>query len=266
MKKYVLKFDGSQEEFSPEKVYKSAKRAGASNNLARNIVEEIEAKIYPGIKTSEIYRDVKRLLKKHNHKSALRFSLKKAIRDLGPTGFPFEKYIGEIFSLQGYKVKLNQQIKGTCCVQEIDFLAKKNKAIYIGECKYRNLTDGKVHSKDALANYARYLDIKGSKKNVKSILVTNNKFTSRAVRYCKCVGVDLLGWRYPRNRGLEYLIESQKLYPITILPGLNRYLAALFAEKRIMLAKDVLEKNINKIVKNPDVLIKQAKILLDKRS
>jgi hypothetical protein len=266
MKNYVIKFDGSQEDFSRKKVYDSAKRVGASNSLAIKISEEIESKVYSGIKTSDIYREVKKLLKEEDHKSALRFSLKKAISNLGPSGFPFEKYVGEIFSLQGYKVKLNQQIAGKCGVYEIDFVAEKNGIIHIGECKYRNLTDGKVHSKDALANYARYLDIKGDRSDIKSILVTNNKFTSKAERYCKCVGVDILGWRYP-SRGLEYLIESQGLYPITILPGLNKHLGSLFVEKGIILAKDVLNKDIKKIIKIPardlDNLIKQAKVLLD---
>jgi len=251
----VIKFDGNLEDFSSQKVYKSAKRAGASNDLARKISQEIETKIYPNIKTEEIYKEVKRLL---NKKSSLRFSLKKAIRKLGPTGFPFERYIAEILSLQGYKVKLNQQVVGKCCVHEIDFVAEKDGITYIGECKYRNLSDGKVHSRDALANYARYLDIKNNKKNIKSILVTNNKFTSKTIKYCKCVGVDLLGWRYP-NKGLEHLIESQKLYPITILPGLKKHLASILVEKKMMLVKDLLDKNI----KVPDSLIKQAKILLD---
>ena len=253
----VIKFDGNKEDFSSEKVYRSAKRAGASNDLARKISKEIEGKAYPNIKTAEIYRDVKKML---NQKSSLRFSLKKAIRKLGPTGFPFEKYIGEILSLQGYKVKLNQQVAGKCCVHEIDFVAEKNGITYIGECKYRNLADGKVHSKDALANYARYLDIKGNKDNIKSILVTNNKFTSKSIKYCKCVGVDLLGWRYP-SKGLEHLIESQKLYPITILPGLNNYSASVLVEKKLMLAKDLLDKDIK--LPKKDTLIKQAKILLD---
>ncbi len=273
MKKYVVKFDGREEAFSAEKVYQSAKRVGASDLLAKRVVKDVEKKVYSGIKTSEIYSKVKGLLKEDDYRIALRFNLKKGIRKLGPTGFPFEKYIGEILLNQGFEVKLNQEIPGACCIYEIDFLAEKDGLIYIGECKYRNLADGKVHSKDALANYARFLDIKNGnyfKKELRSLLVTNNKFTSRSLKYSKCVGVDLLGWRYPKNKGLEYLIESQKLYPITILPGLNKYLAELFAKEKIMLAKDLLEKDIKqslgirKIVRNPDVLIKQAKILLGK--
>jgi hypothetical protein len=270
-KKYVIKSNGEEELFSSEKAYESARRVGASEQLAKEISGIIEKEAFPGIKTSEIFRQVKQMLKQETPGAALKFNLKKAIRKLGPTGFPFEKYIGEILSSQGYQIKLNQVIPGLCCEYEIDFIAQKDSFAYIGECKYRNLFDGKVHTKDALANYARFLDInKGNffKNNkLKSLLVTNTKFTSRAVNYSQCAGVELLGWRYPGNRGLEYLIESQKLYPITVLPSLNKYLAEVFSANGIMLARDLLDKNrIVKLTNFPEkklnLLFKQAQLLL----
>lgn len=270
-KKYVINFNREEETFSSDKIYNSAKRAGASDKLAREITEDIEKKAYQGIKTSEIHQEVKKLLSRESTKMALRFNLKKAFKKLGPTGFPFEKYIGEVFSRHGFKVKLNQHISGQCGKYEIDFTAEKNNLLYIGECKYRNLPGNRVRSRDALANYARFLDIKNgrfSKKNIKSILVTNTKFTSKVVKYSECVGVDLLGWRHPRNKGLEYFVESQGLYPITILPSLNKYLAKIFVEKRIMLVKDLLDKDIKQITKLSEKqlkpLIKQAQSLLQR--
>ena len=250
----VIKFNGENEPFSNEKVYRSARRVGASEQLAREISKTIEKESYSGIKTSQIFSQVKKKLKQETPRAALRFNLKKAIRRLGPTGFPFEKYVGQVFSNQGFKVMLNQEIPGACGSYEIDFLAQKNNFSYIGECKYRNLRKGRVHSRDALANYARFLDIgKGSffkNKKTKSLLVTNTKFTSKVIKYSKCVQVELLGWRFPKDKGLEHLIESQKLYPITILPGLNKYLSEIFSQKGIMLAKDLLDINrIKRITK-----------------
>ena len=73
------------------------------------------------------------------------------------------------------------------------------------ECKYRNLRKGKVHSRDALANYARFLDIqKGSffkNKKMKSILVTNTKFTTKVIKYSKCVV------RRPKPRNADQRIK-----------------------------------------------------------
>ncbi|KPJ54868.1 hypothetical protein AMJ47_02230 [Parcubacteria bacterium DG_72] len=244
----VIKFNGEKELFSEKKAYNSAKRAGASDDLARKIVKELD--VFDGIKTSEISEKIRKALRKENKKAAVRFNLKKAIKNLGPTGFPFEKYVAEIFKNQGFKSKTNLFIEGKCCVHEIDFTAEKNNLLYIGECKYRNVPASKVETKDALANYARFLDILNKKSfsnlNIKSLLVTNSKFTSRAVRYSKCVGVELLGWRYPKDKGLEYLIEKDKLYPITILPSFKNYMFDMFTSKGLMMAKDVLKlKKIN---------------------
>jgi len=263
---FVIKFNGERELFSAKKVYQSARRVGASKKFAEEISQKIKRKTYPDIKTSKIFRLVKSLLRQETPVAALRFNLKEGIKKLGPTGFPFEKYIGEIFSRNGFNVRLNQHPFGFCCRYEIDFLAKNNNLLYVGECKYRNLPGGKVHSGIALANYARFLDLKrgnffAKKFKVKSILVTNRKFTSKAVKYSNCVGVELLGWNYPRKKGLEYLIDSQKLYPITILPSLKKYLAEIFASKKIMLAKDLLMIDIDKFSKETKIAKNKLKVL-----
>ena len=100
-------------------------------------------------------------------------------------------------------------------------------------------------------------------------MVTNTKFTTKAVRYSECVGVELLGWNYPKGKGLEYVVDSQKLYPITVLPSLDRYLAKIFAVKKIMLVQDILKINVGSFAKTTKIpekrlrcLIKEAEILL----
>lgn len=289
---YVINSKGEKELFSFQKVYRSARRAGASNELAKKIAEIIERNAFSGIKTSDIFQRVRKLLLEKNSKSALRFSLKQAMQKLGPTGFPFEKYIGEVLSSTGFEVKINQHLPGFCISDyEIDFVAKKENSppttfrtkvvrglIYIGECKYRNLTGERVRSKDALANYARFLDIlKGNyfkaRKcqgfKIKTMMVTNTKFTKRAMGYSQCMEVELLGWNCPKTRGLEYLIEKHKLYPITILPSLKSYLKDIFISEKMMLAQNVLKieperfaKKFKIPIKTLHPLIKEAKILL----
>jgi len=271
---FVTKFNGEKEPFSIKKVYRSAKRVGASEKLAKKIARIIEKEAYSGIKTSEIFKRVKKLLGQEIPRAAVRFNLKEGIKRLGPTGFPFEQYIGAIFSENGFKVRLNRHVSGFCCKKyEIDFLARKDNSLYIGECKYRYLPKHKVHTDTALANYARFLDIKkgySSRKDIKlkSLLITNAKFTTRAIKYSECVGVKLLGWNYPRNKGLEYLIDSQKLYPITILPSLPRFLAKIFASKKMMLAQDILKIDIKEFARKTKIsrkrlenLVKEAKSL-----
>ena len=276
---YVINAQGEREPFSWQKVYQSARRAGASQELAKKIALIVEKEIYSGIKTDEIFKKIRRLLKKEAPCFALRFSLKEGMRKLGPTGFPFEKYVGEIFSKKGFKVRFNQYIPGFCAgPYEIDFLAQKDSLVYLGECKYRRLAGERIHLDIALANYARFMDIKkgnyfkGRKVQVKSILATNTKFTSQVIRFSRCVGAELLGWRYPKKRGLEYLIEKEGLYPITILPSLSRFLASIFIERKMMLAKDLLRINPKRFVKETNIpenrllsLIREAGVLLGEK-
>jgi len=276
---YVINLNGEREPFSFQKVYNSARRVGASRDLAQNIAQVIKKQAYSGIKTSEIFSKVIKMLHSETPKAALRFNLKKGMKKLGPTGFPFEKFVGEVLKRLGYNVEINQYLPGHCIRSyEIDFVAQKGNIIYIGECKYRNLPGEKVHSRDALANYARFLDIcngsffKSKKKQgleIKTMMITNTKFTQKTLDYFECIGIDALGWRYPRTRGLEWLIEEKKLYPITILPGLNSYLANFFVSQEMMLAQDILNINLKKLsseLKIPEkqilVLKKQAENLL----
>jgi len=276
---YVINAIGEKEPFSFEKVYRSARKSGASNLLARNIARTVAKEIYSGITTAEIFKKVKKELHRISPGASIAFNLKEGIRKLGPTGFPFEKYIAGILRDYGYKVKINQIIPGACSKYEIDFIAEKENLLYIGECKYHNLPSGRTHLDYALANYARFLDIKAgnffnrfsNKFKTKSLLVTNTKLTKEAINYSKCVGVKLLGWNYPNGEGLEYLIETKKLYPITILPSLNPYLTNIFASKKIMLAKDLLNIDVEKFSRKEKVpenkikyLIGETKILLGK--
>jgi len=322
---YVINSRGEKELFSFKKVYRSARRVGASKTLAQKIAETIKKEVYPGIETRKIFGRVKSMLHRTTPQAALKFNLKEGMRKLGPTGFPFEKYIGEILASNGFEVKFNEHITGYCATYEIDFLAKKKKFLssrnlnksnsdsplpfglkrldqigskterrpspfdkkgcpkgdsarakrvpiwYIGECKYHRRRGERVDLQVSLANYARFLDLKKEFKdsNVKSLLATNTKFTSEAKRYCKCVEVELLGWNWPKGRGLEYLIDSEKLYPITILPSFKGCLVDVFSAKKMMLVRDILGMSPAKISRRLKIpkkhlheLIKEAKILL----
>lgn len=276
---FVINARGEREPFSPRKIYRSCKRARASDDLAREVTRRIEKTFYPGMRTSVIEKEIKKFLRKSSLQSAMKFSLKQAMRKLGPAGFTFEKYIGEILIRNGFRVKLNQRPKGFCQTKyEIDFFAQKEGVLYIGECKFHHLPGERVDLKVALYNYARFLDIKESRPfssgvykvyKKKPALVTNTKFTSEAIIYSECKGVELLGWKYPKGRGLEHLIEEQGLYPITILPSFRGYLKEIFVKARKVLVIDILEKPVWRIAKELNVreeellrLRKEAELLM----
>ncbi|MDP3995812.1 MAG: hypothetical protein Q8P74_01005 [bacterium] len=277
---YVVNSRGEKELFSVGKVLNSARRVGASMELAREISETLSGEVFSGMETSAIFKRIRQLLSKDAPRSALRFSLKQGMRKLGPTGFPFEKYIGEVMERYGFKVKTNQFLSGFCLKNyEIDFVAEKEGLVYVGECKYRNLPGDRVDSGDVLKNHARFLDIqKGPhfklKKyqgfKIKTMMVTNTKFTDRAKNYSQCTGIELLGWRHPKDKGLEYLVEKEKLYPITILPSLRGCLKDILVSEKMMLVKDVLRINPQSFAREFKVkmglvesLVREAKILLE---
>lgn len=246
---YIINQRGEREPLSLRKVERAAKRVGASNQLARRIAREIKQSTVDGTSTTEIYNQVRALLNKDIPAAAIKFSLKEAMRKMGPAGFYFEKFVGDIYTQAGYNVKINQIVPGKCIKDfEIDFLADKKGILKIGECKYRNQPGNRVDMITALANYARFLDLQNgiflNKKqhqglNIKSVIVTNTKFSGHAIKYSKCIGVDLLGWHYPTTGGLEHLIEKHQLYPVTILPSVTNHFAEVLATKDIMLVKDI---------------------------
>ncbi len=243
-KVFVINQRGEREMFSFQKVLRSAKRVGASHQVAQEIAQKIEKEAFEGMKTSEIFQKVKTFLIKEVPSASLKFSLKDAMRKLGPTGFPFEKFIGKVLEKNGYKVKLNQIVKGKCVEYEIDCLTEKGGETYLVECKYRNLASDVVDTQNVAVLYAKFLDIT-QKRKAKALLVTNAKFTTRAIKYAKCVGVELLGWQYPQRFGLERVIDKDKLYPITILPSLNKNLLTLLNQKGIVLVDELLKANQN---------------------
>jgi hypothetical protein len=249
---FVLNSKGEKEPFSKEKVFWSVKRAGGSEKIAREISELIEKEIYPGIPTKQIYKKIKTYLKKYQKNIFLRFSLKEAIFKLGPTGFPFEKFAGKIFEKEGFRVEYNLKIKGFCnVIYEIDFLARNNKEVILGECKYHHAPGERVDLKIVLSNQARFMDILENKDfqslktnglQIKTMILTNTKFTSQAIQYAQCKKTELLGWRYPPEKGLEFLIEEKKLYPLTILPSFKGKFRDYLLEKNIVSIDDFFEK------------------------
>jgi hypothetical protein len=68
----------------------------------------------------------------------------------------------------------------------------------------------------------------------KIMIVTNTKFTKNAIKYAKCVDIELLGWAWPRKGNLEQLIDKLKAHPITVLSSLTKH------QKEFLLSKDVV--------------------------
>ena len=53
---YVINSRGEKESFSFKKILRSARRVGASRNLAQRIADTVKREAYPGLRTSEIFK------------------------------------------------------------------------------------------------------------------------------------------------------------------------------------------------------------------
>lgn len=262
----VIKSSGEKESFSWQSVYDSARQVGATREVAVEIADRIKAGTGDQVTTADIRRKVEQMLKKADVGLAMRFDLPEAMRRLGPTGFPFENYVGRIFQKQGFRVKIGQRIKGRCVDHEVDFLAWNDDLLYLGECKYHNKRGSKVDLPTALLYAARFDDLERGSfvrrkqkegRRVKSILVTNTEFTQEAVKYFNCIGKTLWGWKYPARRGIERMIDEEGIYPITILPSFrSARLVEIFCQHNLMLAEDVLEAEAKKLGLKQDLLDK----------
>ncbi|HLS29572.1 MAG TPA: ATP cone domain-containing protein [Flavobacteriaceae bacterium] len=239
---HIEKYNGNVEPFQVEKLKNSLRRSKASESEIDKIVKNIMPTLYEGITSKEIYKKAFSLLKKYNRTSASKYSLKRAILDLGPTGYPFERLISALLRHKGFQTKVGVILQGECVTHEVDVLAKKDGNTYTVECKFHS--DPKAASNVRVPLYinSRFLDIQEywnkdpekASRLKQGWLVTNTRFTLDAITYSDCVGLQLLSWDYPENNGIKHNVDAYTLYPITTLTTLTKH------EKHQLIKKDIV--------------------------
>ena len=247
---FITKSSGEIEPFSEVKLRRSLERVHASANIIEEIIQHVQRELRPGMTTSQIYRHAFSLLRKKNRALAGRYSLKQAIRELGPSGHPFEKLIGELLIFEGFSVEVGKVVQGSCVRHEIDVIAQKDNQHIMVECKFHNQPGVKSDVKVSLYVHARFLDVeKAWQKNSQhgekfheAWLVTNTKLTSDAIRYAECVRMKPIGWSYPREQSLEARIDRSGLHPVTCLTTLSHIQKRQLIENGIVLCKELVDK------------------------
>jgi len=238
----IVKASGEKAPFNLKKYQTSLARSGLTIAEAKEISDAIYQDLYTGISSSEIYRKTESWLKKNNRVVAAKYSLKRAIMALGPSGFFFERYMAAVLRAYGYQTKVSQFLRGKCVEHEVDIVAERDGKKSMIECKYHNTVGQKSDVKVALYIQSRFLDLKDRYNFSSAVLITNTLCTSEAAQYAKCVGLKIIGWHYPFNgESLEHLIENKKLYPITVLPSLNKDAVRIFSNADLVLVNDLLK-------------------------
>ena len=253
-KELIVKASGVEEPFSQTKLKRSLVRAGSSNALAKDIIANIKKDVHRGVNTSQIHTNVLKMLRKDHIHTATRYNLRKAVMTLGPSGFPFEKFVAEILRAKGYKARVGVVLDGYCVNHEVDVLAEKDGRHVFIECKFHNKQDVKSDLKVILYVRARFEDIRsihrrkeGTLRKVhEGWLVTNTKLTTKAIKYSKCVGMTAIGWNYPSKGNLQDLILEAGVHPITFLNTLTQNQKNELMKQGVVLCRS--------LSKNPDML------------
>lgn len=238
----ITKSSGEKAKFSITKLRSSLERTGADKEIVHQILNTVRDELYQGISTKEIYNRAFAILKKKKSYLASKYKLKKAIYEFGPTGFPFERFVSEIFKYSGYEVEVGKILQGQCVKHEVDVVAHKNDETKIIECKFHSEQGPKCNVKVPLYINSRYRDIKtfwntnskNGTKLTKGLVVTNTRFTEDALQYGKCCGLELISWDHPKNNALKDRIDRLGLYPITVSTLLTN------REKQFLLSRDVV--------------------------
>lgn len=271
---FVRKEDGSTELFDQFKLKESLIKSGAKEEQAEKILHSVvEAFIDEGRKidksgeqgaedtyctASEIYERAFSILKEASRVVAARYSLRRSLLEFGPTGFPFEEYIAQLFKAKwGFESITDQVVFGSCVPHEVDVVSwteptknHPNGKLIMAEVKYHHDPASKTDLKVALYVKARYDDLKdnvfeyGDKKRKmdEGWLVTNTRFTDTAITYGTCKGLKLLSWDYPDTDNLQDMIETTMLHPVTCLVTLSGSEKRALLERDIVLAKSLFEK------------------------
>jgi hypothetical protein len=240
----ITKADGEREPFDPHKLDFSLRRAGATSLVRSAVIDKVTKELRDGMRTEDIYTHAFEMLREGAVSAvAARYSVKRALFALGPSGFPFEQFLAEVLRAHGWSTRTGITLLGRCAQHEVDVVATKHGRQIAIEAKFHNEPGGKTDIKDALYVHARYEDLARSPERRSRIdegwLVTYTRFTKNAIRYAQCANLTLLGWDYPRKRGLMDLIEAGRVHPITALTTLSDNEKRRLMDNNIVLCKSV---------------------------
>ena len=268
----IKKNSGEYEAFDVNKLINSLRRSRADEDIIQDIARKVQEQIEEGMTTKKIYQLAFKMLKRKSRVSASKYKLKKALMELGPTGFPFEKLVGKLLAHEGFSTQVGVIVQGNCVQHEVDVIAQKGNKHYMIECKYHSDQGRFCNVKIPLYIHSRFLDVEKQWKHQKGHeaklhkggVYTNTRFTTDAIQYGKCVGMLMTSWDYPRGNGLKDRIDKSGLHPLTALTTLTKAEKTKLLDEGIVLCKELHESP--KLLEQMGISkLRQNKILEDSR-
>ncbi|MDP3763583.1 MAG: ATPase [bacterium] len=245
----IIKADGTREIFDQEKLRASLIHSGATEEAIEKVLSHVLPELHNDMTTGEIYKHAFSILQGISGPIAKSYSLRRAVMDLGPSGFPFEDFVAEILKVKGFKCETRQTVLGACVPHEVDVVAYNDKQLIMIEAKFHNELGTKSDLKVALYVKARFDDLAenvfnygGKNKSITdSWLVTNTKFSTTAIHYGVCKNLTMIGWNYPEKGNLQDMIEEEALHPITCLVSLSSGDKKTLLGEKIVLCSSIKE-------------------------
>lgn len=251
----IIKRNGEREPFNVVKLDQSLRRSRAPKHVVDEVIKQVVKELKDGMTTTEIYSHAFSLLRDKEKPTAVRYSLRRAIMDLGPSGFPFEQLVGAILHSQGYNILTGEIVKGRCADHEVDIVAYNDSKLVMVEAKYHNSMGTQTDLKVALYIKARFDDLLettfnyGKERSLdEGWLITNTKFSTTAIKYAECQGIKIVGWNYPSENSLQDMIEDARLHPLTCLTSISESIKKQLLAHNVVLCRSLYDTSTLKAV------------------
>src|SRR5690606_16487195 len=140
----VKKYSGELVEFDLRRLKGSLSKSGATPDVVEEVWEKMKPMVYDGISTRDLYKLAFRLLKREADSFAARYSLNRALKDLGTACYYFYKRVAWHIYHADYQTLTSQHLAGNSETHEVYVVAQKGDELLLVECKFRNTEDAKI--------------------------------------------------------------------------------------------------------------------------
>ena len=246
----ITKSNGDVVPYDQAKLRRSLQRSGAASPSIEDIIAQVESELRPGWTTRQIYQRAFGKLRQHSRPAAGKYKLKRAIQELGPTGYPFEHFIAALLAHQGFDTRVGPVVAGQCVSHEVDVWAEKDGRVRVTECKFHRDVARKNNVQVPLYFHARFNDIRHKwradaagderpESHMSGWIVTNTRFSGDALQYGACAGLKLVGWDQPAGACIKDWIDESGFHPITCLTTLNKAEQRAILQQGVVLCQDL---------------------------
>ena len=264
----VKKADGSLQLFDREKVVRTCLRMGANRQVAYEVAEKVERRLYKGISTAKILQMIFQFMRRYKPGVGNLFDLRKGL-SLMVSKPEFEVFVQVLLAHNGFEVTPNQLLDGRCVEHEVDAIARKNGVTFFVEAKHHSSYHTQTGLDESRIARAVLEDViegfalgKSDQKIDRAMIVTNTRYSDHAIQYGKCRDILQIGWSSPTDHGLQNMIEGNNLLPLSCLRGLSIDARMKLANSGIVLFEQIIEEDTGGLARKtglPREVIKNIK-------